>query len=211
MHVAPDTRPSEFFEQLLPAEFARRAAAHPVAEGESLWVRVTVTGSEAEGAGSWDLRATGKTLAVTPARAGGGEPPLSVRQTVADWAALAVGPRPGTANGLRLAPAGSTPLDGLMLDAATRRLLAQVKGTLAFQVLGYEGRTWQLDLKLGDGSWPARADAVIAVEARDYGAIVAGQLNPAEAFFQQKIRLSGNTGLAMQLGMAILPRLAQKR
>jgi hypothetical protein len=213
MHVPPGTGPREFFEQLLPAEFARRVAAGQLAQvGDGLWVRVSIQGQDADGAGSWDMHASGGKLMVGQVADTSPPAPIWVRQSVADWAALVLGPKnPGAPGAFRLVPGGGSPADGFIVDAATRRLLGQVKGTLAFHIDGYEGRTWRLQLKLGTAAWPAAPESTITVGATDYALMMGGKLNPAEAFFQQKIRLAGNTALAMQLGMAILPRLAQRR
>jgi hypothetical protein len=153
-----------------------------------------------DGGGAWDLTVAAGALTVGPA--GAGEPAVTVTQTVADWRAVTAGEE-GAVN---LAPAEASPLDVLFVDAASRQVLATVRGTVRFEVTGYNGRTWALTVKLGEQGHPAEPDATISVDAETYGKLLARTLPPPEAFFSGKIKLSGNTGLAMQIGMALMPR-----
>jgi hypothetical protein len=189
------TTPAEFFETWLPAQLAgRKASAQPIT------VRARLEG---EGGGVWDLALGEGGLAVTPG-GGAGEPDVSMAQTVRDWAAIALG-EPGAVS---LAPAQASAADVLFLDAAAQQALTQSKGTIRFEVTGYNGRTWALMVKIGGGPIPESADAVISVDAETYAAMLRRELPPAAAYFQGKVKIGGDANLALQLGMALMPRLA---
>src|SRR5205823_4952732 len=104
----------------------------------------------------------------------------------------------------------------LFLDKGAQQLLSSVKGTVRFEVTGYNGRTWALMVTFGmggaggsDGTGGAaatQADATISVDAETYAAILARTLAPPQAFFSGKVKLTGDASLAMQLGMAMMPR-----
>ena len=76
------------------------------------------------------------------------------------------------------------------------------------EVTGFHGRTWALTVKLGDQPMPERPDATISVDAETWAKMLKRQMQPAEAYFAGKVRISGDTGLAMQLAMSMLPRLS---
>ena len=93
-----------------------------------------------------------------------------------------------------------------VLDRATQQLLASAPGALRFEVTGYNGRTWSLDVKIGKGPAPAEPDATISVDAETYAQIVARTLPAPAAFFSGKLKITGNVNLAMQIGMALMQR-----
>jgi hypothetical protein len=132
----------------------------------------------------------------------GPEPQVTLTQSVQDWRAAAVGEE-GAVN---LAPPQASPLDVLFVDPASRQILATIKGSVRFEVTEYNGRTWWMQVRFGTGPSPVDADATIVVDAVTYGAMLARKLAPPEAYFGGKIQLRGDTGLAMQIGMAMLPR-----
>jgi hypothetical protein len=188
-----DITPQGFFERWLPEQARAVTAAAP------LLVRVLLDG---DGGGAWDLRLGPSGLSVT-AGAAGAEAEVTVVQTVADWRAIAVG-EPGAVN---LAPPQARPTDVLFLDPEAQRLVQQVTGTIRFEVTGYNGRTWALTVKLGARPLAAdRPDATISVDADTYAAMLARTLPAPQAYFQGKIKISGDMQLAMQLGMALMPR-----
>ena len=98
----------------------------------------------------------------------------------------------------------------LFVDPASRQILTAVKGTVRFEVTGYNGRTWGMLVQFGTQPGRASPDATITVDAATYAAILARKLAPPEAYFSGKISLRGDTSLAMQLAMAMLPRFTQK-
>jgi hypothetical protein len=200
-----DITPNEFFESWLPGQ----AAAH-LGAATAMTVRVRLKG---EGGGGWDLRLGPEGLAVgAPSDA---EAEVTLVQSVADWRAIVVG-EPGQVS---LAPAQARPTDILFLDPVARDVVKQVAGTIRFEVTGYNGRTWSLTVKIGtrparptppgsDASDAMPADATISVDAETYAAMLARVLPPPAAYFQGKIRIVGDVQLAMQLGMALMPRFS---
>jgi hypothetical protein len=193
-----DITPARFFEQWLPALFAGEFGPGKRTPTD-VTVRVRLDG---EGGGAWDLTVAGGKLTV--GAPGGSEPPVSVHQTVADWRAVTVGEE----GGIDLAPPQGSPLDMLFVDPASRQVLTSVRGTVRFEVTGYNGRTWQLTCKFGEQPEPPEPNAVISVDAETHAKILSRQMAPPEAYFSGKVRLSGDTGLAMQLGMAMMPRFS---
>src|SRR6185312_6690683 len=123
-----------------------------------------------------------------------------------DWRAMAVGE--DGANDL--APPQASALDVLFVDPASRQILTAVKGTVRFEVTGYNGRTWEMLVKFGTQAGKGEPDATITVDAATYAAILARKLAPPEAYFSGKISLRGDTSLAMQLALDMLPRFTQK-
>ncbi len=189
-----DITPARFFEEWLPAQLA----AAPRGNLKPMTVRVQLDG---DGGGAWDLR-LGDGLTVQPAAAGAAE--VTILQTVQDWKAIAVG-EPGAVN---LAPPQSSPMDILFLDRAAQDVLGAVKGTIRFEVTGYNGRTWQLNVTFGSQPRPTEPNATISVDAETYAGMLARTIPPPQAYFTGKIKLLGDAGLAMQLGMAMLPRFS---
>jgi len=48
----------------------------------------------------------------------------------------------------------------------------------------------------------------MSVDAETYAAILARVIPPAAAYFQGKVKIAGDANLAMQLGMALMPRFS---
>ncbi len=190
-----DITPQRFFEEWLPQLFAdgtrtgRKAA--------DVRVRFHLEG---DGGGAWDVTIREGALSVSGV--GAGEPPVTVKQTVADWRAITVGEE----GAVDLAPPQASPLDMLFADPASRQVLQAVRGAVRFEVTGYNGRTWWLVAKFGEQPMPSEPNATISVDAETYGKLLARKMQPPEAYFSGKIKLAGDTGLAMQLGMAMMPR-----
>jgi hypothetical protein len=127
---------------------------------------------------------------------------VALRQEVRDWRAIAL----GEDGAVDLAPPQASPLDVLFVDPAGRQVMKSVKGTLRFEVTGYNDRTWWMHVKFGTQAWTEPPEATITVDAVTYGRILARTLSPPEAYFSGMIQLKGDTAKAMQLGMAALPR-----
>jgi len=194
MKPPADITPQQFFETWLPEQLAGAPSVKPTT------VRVRLDG---EGGGVWDLVLGPSGLTVVPG-GGTGEAEVTLAQTVADWRAITVG-EPGA---VTLAPPQAKPTDILFLDRAAQQVVAMVKGTIRFEVTGYNGRTWALIAKLGPGPTPEVADATMSVDAETYAAILARVIPPAAAYFQGKVKIAGDANLAMQLGMALMPRFS---
>jgi len=85
-------------------------------------------------------------------------------------------------------------------------LIKKVKGVYCFVVTGGpngEQVKWIVDAKNGSGSvtknGAAKADCTIQMKDEDLVGLMSGTLNPQKAFFQGKLKIKGNMGLAMKL------------
>jgi hypothetical protein len=199
-----DITPEIFFSTWLPEEFGEHFGAGKRSASD-ITVAVTLEG---EGGGRWVLDVKDGVLGVRGAGQSGPSPSVSLRQTVADWRALAVGEAGSAVN---LAPPQASPLDVLFVDPASRQIMSSVKGTVRFEVTGYNGRTWWMHVTFGTQPEADPPNATIAVDADTYAKMLARQMAPPEAYFSGKISLRGDTALAMQLGMAALPRFTDPR
>lgn len=195
-----DISPTEFFNSWLPKQFAAEFG-----EGKRTASDITIAVHLlGEGGGDFVMDVRGAVLAVRAPGALGPEPLVELRQPVADWRALAV----GEDGAIDLAPPQASPLDVLFVDPASRQIMSAVKGTMRFEVPGYNDRTWWMVVKFGTQPFAEPADATIGIDAETYALLLSRELGAPEAYFAGKIRLQGNTSLAMQLGMTMLPRFA---
>ncbi len=193
-----DIDASRFFTEWLPQEFKSEfGPGKRTASDITVAVRL-----EGDGGGYWVLDVHGGVLGVRPAGVSGPAPLVMLRQGVADWRAVAVGEE----GAIDLAPPQASPLDVLFVDPQSRQLMSAVKGTVRFEVPGYNDRTWWMQVTFGAQPEADPPDATIIVDAGTYGAILARKLAPPEAYFSGKIQLRGNTALAMQLAMAMMPK-----
>ncbi|XP_041126555.1 sterol carrier protein 2-like isoform X1 [Polyodon spathula] len=86
------------------------------------------------------------------------------------------------------------------------QFVKKIGGVFAFKVKdgpgGKEG-TWIVDVKNGKGSVSTdaatKADCTIAMSDADLLALMTGKMNPQTAFFQGKLKITGNMGMAMKL------------
>ena len=193
-----DITPHGFFTDWLPREFASEFGAGKRSAAD-ITVAIHLEGSDG---GEWVLDVKSGGLQVRAPGQAGPAPLVSLRQPVADWRALAV----GEDGPVDLAPPQASPLDVLFVDPASRQIMGAVKGTVRFEVTGYNDRTWWMHVKFGTQPEADPPDATIAIDAETYARMLARQLAPPEAYFSGKIVLRGDTALAMQLGMAALPR-----
>ncbi len=197
-----DITPEGFFTEWLPREFAAEFGAGK-RHASDITVAIQLDG---EGGGRWILDGRGGTLHVRRPDEPGAEPQVSLQQTVADWRAMAM----GESGAQELAPPEYSPLDVLFVDPSSRQIMASVKGTLRFEVTNYNGRTWWMQVKFGTQPTMSPPTATISVDSATYALMLERKLAPPEAYFSGKIVLKGNTALAMQLGMAMLPRFVGK-
>ena len=73
-----------------------------------------------------------------------------------------------------LAPPQASPLDVLFVDHASRQIMSAVKGTVRFEVTGYNGRTWWMHVTFGIQPEADPPNATIAVDADTYAFIDTG-------------------------------------
>ncbi|XP_023335511.1 non-specific lipid-transfer protein [Eurytemora carolleeae] len=92
----------------------------------------------------------------------------------------------------------------LKADGAT--LVGKVKGIYGFKVKGGPGGTegyWIVDAKNGSGSvvfnGTEKPDVTLIMTDSDLLDLMTGKLNSQKAFFQGKLKVQGNMGLAMKL------------
>ncbi|XP_032700061.1 non-specific lipid-transfer protein isoform X2 [Lontra canadensis] len=92
------------------------------------------------------------------------------------------------------------------LEEEGEEFVKKIGGIFAFKVKdGPEGKeaTWVVDVKNGKGSVlpnsDKKADCTITMADSDLLALMTGKMNPQSAFFQGKLKITGNMGLAMKL------------
>lgn len=92
------------------------------------------------------------------------------------------------------------------LEEEGEQFVKKIGGIFAFKVKnGPNGKeaTWVVDVKNGKGSVlpnsDKKADCTITMEDSDLLALMTGKMNPQSAFFQGKLKITGNMGMAMKL------------
>lgn len=94
-------------------------------------------------------------------------------------------------------------------------LAATLKGIYCFKVQNEDGKVgvWILDMKDGKGkvkfNGKEKPDVTLVMKDADVVELMMGKLNPQKAFFQGKVKISGNMGLAMKL--SVLQEQASKK
>ncbi|MCC7543001.1 MAG: SCP2 sterol-binding domain-containing protein [Deltaproteobacteria bacterium] len=199
LEIPAGVTPHLFFGEILPAEHARLTGGND--QGPESVTEVELLG---DGGGTWAFAVRGGKLMQTEP----GELPadLWIRQDAADWRAFM-----DEITGAGSASAGRAGTAALvMTDVGTRQRLLALKGSVRFELKGLGGRDWNLTLGLRDASRD-EPGATISMNVEDYRALLDGKLDPMQAFMQGKTRLSGDTNLAMQYGMALLPLFQPSR
>merc|ERR1712168_302869 len=101
-----------------------------------------------------------------------------------------------------------TIFDGIeaALQEEGKTLVGKVKGIYGFKVKGGPGGKegfWIVDAKNGNGSvefnGKVKPDVTLTISDGDLVDLMQGKLNSQKAFFQGKLKVQGNMGLAMKL------------
>uniref|UniRef100_A0A6I8N2Y1 Sterol carrier protein 2 n=2 Tax=Ornithorhynchus anatinus TaxID=9258 RepID=A0A6I8N2Y1_ORNAN len=92
------------------------------------------------------------------------------------------------------------------LEEEGEQFVKKIGGIFAFKVKdgpGGKEATWVVDVKNGKGSVAInsdkKADCTITMADADLLALMTGKMNPQSAFFQGKLKITGNMALAMKL------------
>ncbi|OXB64595.1 hypothetical protein ASZ78_016047 [Callipepla squamata] len=92
------------------------------------------------------------------------------------------------------------------LQEEGEQFVKKIGGVFAFKIKdgpGGKEATWIVDVKNGKGSVAVnadkKADCTITMADTDLLALMTGKMNPQTAFFQGKLKISGNMGMAMKL------------
>ncbi|XP_075412325.1 sterol carrier protein 2 isoform X2 [Tenrec ecaudatus] len=92
------------------------------------------------------------------------------------------------------------------LEEEGEQFVKKIGGVFAFKVKdgpGGKEATWVVDVKNGKGSVhlnsDKKADCTVTISDSDFLALMTGKMNPQSAFFQGKLKITGNMGLAMKL------------
>jgi len=146
---------------------------------------------EGDGGGTWFLRLHGGDLQLVESPP---EPPLvRVRQTRADWEALA---RAQLAAG-----PGGTPMAADLTRSRIERL-RKIDGALEFRLGTDEGER-VMHVQFGPGE-PAPPRCTLRLRADDARRLQSGELQPQVAFLSGLVRLEGDVAFAMQVAAALL-------
>lgn len=135
---------------------------------------------------------------------------------------VSVGPKiPGGNSKIKPTPDGFlvSPLMKIFEEAMAddkENLIEKVRGIYGFKVTngpdGAEGY-WVINAKTGKGkityNGTDKPDVTFIINDKDVTELIKGEINPQKAFFQGKVKVSGNMGLAMKL--IDLQRTAQHR
>src|ERR1700687_158875 len=120
-------------------------------------------------------------------------PFMTVSQSPTDWAQFTSG-MAGLFGGDSRRPFGKSRIDRMRT----------IKGTVRFILTGLpDGGLWTCTLSFGVGPRPAEPQTTVTLAAEIVGKIQSGQIEPQTAFMQGQVKLAGDAGLAIQLGMAL--------
>ena len=84
-------------------------------------------------------------------------------------------------------------------------IVKKVKGVFAFKIKDDNGNEvyWTVDAKNGSGKveldGKGKADVTMSLKDNDLVDLMTGKLNPQKAFFQGKLKVQGNMGMALKL------------
>ena len=181
--MADEITPAHFFETLVPEGFAADAPENAPQDDASL--QYIVTG---DGGGEWTIKIEGGKMTVTR-----GKNDALVTYTIAAKDATdAINSQNGAAPTLLIPPRRP----GRPGAAAAVKAL---RGTMALNLTRPGGEPFKLEMSFNGAATP-RTTMTIAMA--DYIAMGEGKLNGQEAFMTGKLRVEGDMGFMMQVGMA---------
>ncbi len=195
-----DITPQEFFESWLPAEYERlRGLDSNLPAPPDATVNIALDG---DGGGTWTLTMADQKLSVISGATA--EPTIGIALGVDDWREV-VASEGGEDD---LVPADTSGIDVLFTGTMLQDIqatLQDTRGTLRFEVGGFKGRTWAAEIAFAGAAEPR---ATIAVDHDTYKQVRSGALPAPQAYFSGKILISGDTNLAMQVGMSLMAKMA---
>lgn len=181
--MADQITPAQFFEQVVPEGFA----ADPVnASQDDASLAYVLTG---DGGGEWTIKISGGKMTV---ERGKGEALVTYTLSAQD-AKDAINGQNGAAPTLLIPPRPKNPRPGA--GAAVKAL----RGTMALNLTRPGGDPFKMEMSFNGAATP-RTTMTIAMA--DYVAMGEGKLNGQEAFMTGKLRVEGDMGFMMQVGMA---------
>lgn len=177
------TTPGQFFEELMPQGFAAQQAEGQPSEDVTLQYRVT-----GDGGGDWTVKIEGGRMTVERGTAAA----LLTFTLAASDLLDAINARNGAAPTLIL-PAQRR--GGRGTSGAVRAL----RGTMALNLTRPGGDPFKLEMCFNGAATPR---TVMNIALTDHLAIQEGRMNGQEAFMTGKMRVEGDMGFLMQVGMA---------
>lgn len=191
MRPPADITPQTFFHDWLPAQINGKVSGPT----PPVLCRVTLAG---DGGGSWDLILGATGLTAGPATDTLAD--VTMWQSLADWRAFWI----GDGSAAPLAPPQSESQATRLLDGRMLANVRQVKANFRFEITGFEGRTWSLDIALGPRT--AQPTATVTVDLATYRGLLDRSIPAPAAYFSGKIKITGDMALAMQVAMTLAQR-----
>ena len=176
------TTPSAFFEELLPQGFAAQAAETP--NPEDVVLQYNVSG---DGGGQWTVKIAGGKMTVDR---GATAPALMTLSLSASDLLDAINSRNGAVPGLIIPE---------QRPGASSGAVKALRGTMALNLTRPTADPFKLEMMFNGAAQP-RTEMTIPLS--DHLLIQEGKMNGQEAFMTGKMRVTGDMGFLMQVGMA---------
>ncbi len=183
--MADEITPAEFFEKVVPEGFAAEAAENAPQDDATL--AYVVTG---DGGGEWLLKISGGKMTVERAK---GEALVTYTVSATD-AKDAINSRNGATPALLVPP--RRPGQRAGAGAAVKAL----RGTVEQNLTRPAGDPFKIEICFNGAATPRTK---LTVALADQLAMADGKMNPQEAFMTGKLKVEGDMGFMMQVGMAL--------